>query len=435
MAAMPAVAQIEFAGNSKPVYHEVPATSTGLQHLYVLYSAQGVSMSYTASNDPGNVTWYDFGPEGGGSAIDPMTGINYNGNVSTLPQVIADHGYIIKEGDRSTCIWVVDYSKCRLHLESATVDPESDCGTTVIQINGSGNDIVYYTINGGRRVLDREIKITYNTLEWSADELSWLETSVTETEETFSTSMAVPASLCATTYTIRGDKLLEYWKETKQVTTERYSPKAVAAEVVVNQEERDNDNEQRSEGTAYGGSAPVNITFTAYCTDAVTYKEWQVSDFPEFNNILMTFPQDQVDYTFTDAGTTYWRFYYANSDGSCENYSDPIAVSIGESSLDCPNFFSPGTTEEVNDIWKVSYKSIVEFHCWIYNRWGNLIKEFTDPADGWDGKYNGKLVNAGVYFYVIRAKGSDGKEYKLSGDINILRYKKRELQNAIDDGM
>ena len=190
MAAMPAVAQIEFAGNSKPVYHEVPATSTGLQHLYVLYSAQGVSMSYTASNDPGNVTWYDFGPEGGGSAIDPMTGINYNGNVSTLPQVIADHGYIIKEGDRSTCIWVVDYSKCRLHLESATVDPESDCGTTVIQINGSGNDIVYYTINGGRRVLDREIKITYNTLEWSADELSWHETSVTETEETFSTSMA-----------------------------------------------------------------------------------------------------------------------------------------------------------------------------------------------------------------------------------------------------
>ena len=44
-------------------------------------------------------------------------------------------------------------------------------------------------------------------------------------------------------------------------------------------------------------------------------------------------------------------------------------------------------------------------------------------------------MNAGVYFYVIRAKGSDGKEYKLSGDINILRYKKRELQNAIDDGM
>ena len=38
----------------------------------------------------------------------------------------------------------------------------------------------------------------------------------------------------------------------------------------------------------------------------------------------------------------------------------------------------------------------------------------------------GKLVSAGVYFYVIRATGSDGKKYKLSGDINILRYERRD---------
>ena len=141
----------------------------------------------------------------------------------------------------------------------------------------------------------------------------------------------------------------------------------------------------------------------------------------------MTFSQDEVQYTFEEAGTTYWRFYGANSDGSCEYFGDPIPVNIGESVLICPNFFSPGTTEEVNDVWKVSYKSIVEFHCWIYNRWGNLIKEFTDPSDGWDGTYRGKLVGTGVYFYVIRAKGSDGKEYKLSGDINILHYQRRDI--------
>ena len=34
----------------------------------------------------------------------------------------------------------------------------------------------------------------------------------------------------------------------------------------------------------------------------------------------MNFAQDEVEYTFEDAGTTYWRFYYANSDGSCEDY-------------------------------------------------------------------------------------------------------------------
>ena len=35
----------------------------------------------------------------------------------------------------------------------------------------------------------------------------------------------------------------------------------------------------------------------------------------------------------------------------------------------------------------------------------------------------GKLVPAGVYYYVIKATGADGKKYDLSGDINIVDYK------------
>ena len=51
------------------------------------------------------------------------------------------------------------------------------------------------------------------------------------------------------------------------------------------------------------------------------------------------------------------------------------------------------------------------------------ICSFSDPSMGWDGKYKGKLVPAGVYFYVIKAKGSDDKKYNLSGDINVIKYK------------
>ena len=47
----------------------------------------------------------------------------------------------------------------------------------------------------------------------------------------------------------------------------------------------------------------------------------------------------------------------------------------------------------------------------------------TSPSQGWDGKYKGKLVPAGAYFYVIKAIGADGKKYELSGDINIINYK------------
>lgn len=419
-----AVAQVEFEGNSKPVYVEGQSSNTGSMAVYVLYSAQGVTMKYTANNDPYNVSWQEIVINDLGERVYNDIEVAHNGNVTSLTPVKAGQGYIIKEGDsQTTYLWVIDYSTCRLKLNNAYVDPESDCGTAILHVDGSGPEIKY----DGNKTLDREIKITYYTRVWDDDELMWKEKSVVETERFLKSSIAVPAPYCDTRFTISGDKFLEFWHETESKTTETYQTKAINVEIKAVQEERDNDNEQRTEGGTLGGSAPVNITFTAYCTDAVTFREWQVSDNQDFNYLLMTFSQDEVQYTFEEAGTTYWRFYGANSDGSCEYFGDPIPVNIGESVLICPNFFSPGTTEEVNDVWKVSYKSIVEFHCWIYNRWGNLIKEFTDPSDGWDGTYRGKLVGTGVYFYVIRAKGSDGKEYKLSGDINILHYQRRDI--------
>lgn len=424
LAVTTARAQVEFEGNSKPVYVEGQSSTTGSMAVYVLYSAQGVSMNYTASTDPYNVSWQEIAINDIGERIYNDIDVVHNGNVTTLPQVVADRGYIIKEGDSmTTYLWVIDYSKYRLHISSASVDQQqSDCGTAILHVEGTGPEIRY----DGTKTLDREIKVTYKTLAWNSENSRWDEEDVVETEKSMKNTIAVPAPYWDTKFTVSGDKFLEFWGETESKTTDTYHTKAISVETTAVQEERDIDNEQKTSGSALGGSAPVKITFTAHCTDAVAFKQWQVSDNADFNYILMDFAQDEVEYTFEDAGTTYWRFYYANSDGSCEDYSETYTVNIGESDLVCPNIFSPGTTPEVNDIWKVSYKSIVDFHCWIYNRWGVLIKEFTDPSDGWDGTYRGKLVSAGVYFYVIRATGSDGKKYKLSGDINILRYERRD---------
>ena len=144
----------------------------------------------------------------------------------------------------------------------------------------------------------------------------------------------------------------------------------------------------------------------------------------DFENVILQWNQDEVDYTFNEWGTYYMRYMVANADGSCEAYGDTYTISVKESQLECPNVFSPGSTPGVNDVWKVTYKSLVEFHCWIFNRWGNLVYEYTDPGGGWDGTYHGKLVDTGVYYYVVTALGSDGEKYKRRGDITILRYKK-----------
>ncbi|MDE6062756.1 MAG: T9SS type B sorting domain-containing protein, partial [Duncaniella sp.] len=156
-------------------------------------------------------------------------------------------------------------------------------------------------------------------------------------------------------------------------------------------------------------------------TDAALFKEWQLSRFEDFEDTHLRFQELSFDYTFTEEGTTYVRFMCANADGSCEAYGDVYTVSIGASSLKCPNAFSPNG-DGVNDEWKVSYSSIVSFDCHIFDRYGHEMASFSDPSLGWDGKYKGKLVPSGAYYYVIKARGADGKNYKLSGDINIVNY-------------
>ena len=126
-------------------------------------------------------------------------------------------------------------------------------------------------------------------------------------------------------------------------------------------------------------------------------------------------------YTFTEKGDYTAVATVSNATGECEAVSNSIEIKIAESELQIPNAFSPGTTPGINDEFRVAYKSLVTYKCWIFNRWGVEIFRFSDPAQGWDGKYKGKLVPPGVYYYIIEAKGADNQNYKLKGNINILR--------------
>ena len=162
------------------------------------------------------------------------------------------------------------------------------------------------------------------------------------------------------------------------------------------------------------------ITFSAAVSDAAIFHEWQMSRDPEFSDIYDRYSELVLTHTFDEEGTIYVRFMADNAAGSCAWYSDTYEVSIGASRLLCPNAFSPANEDGVNDIWKVSYTSITSFECNIFNRWGTKMATLTHPSQGWDGKYKGKFVPNGVYFYVIRARGADGKKYNLSGDINII---------------
>jgi gliding motility-associated-like protein len=88
-----------------------------------------------------------------------------------------------------------------------------------------------------------------------------------------------------------------------------------------------------------------------------------------------------------------------------------------------PNSFTPDGDEH-NQTWKASIQGIdkYDFDLFIFNRWGELIWENHDPEIGWDGTYNGKIVQGGMYTWKARVKDlyNDDK-LEFNGSINIMK--------------
>lgn len=185
-------------------------------------------------------------------------------------------------------------------------------------------------------------------------------------------------------------------------------------------------------GTSYSGSAPLTVRFAANAENVGAYTahyEWRFTKEGSSTPYLIRYEED-TEYTFTEAGSSRIELYatFVNRTDTVDYTADywgdaePITVSISESKLDFPNAFSPNG-DGINDIYKAKngYQSIVEFHAYIFNRWGQKLYEWTDPAGGWDGKYHGKDVKQGVYFVLVKAKGADGHNYNIRKDVNLLR--------------
>ena len=171
----------------------------------------------------------------------------------------------------------------------------------------------------------------------------------------------------------------------------------------------------------FSGQAPLSVSFRANPQDVEGLSpvyEWHFRHHGETKDMMVRY-EENTDYTFTKAGKTYVTLY-ANL-GNEERDSSRICVTISESKLLMPNAFTPnGDTH--NDVYKAKeYQSIVEFHAYIFNRWGQKLFEWTNPAEGWDGNFNGSPVKEGVYFVVVKARGADGIVYNIRKDVNLLR--------------
>lgn len=418
MAAISASAQLSVTGTD--VVEIKPEASSGLQKVYVLRDASQGRLEYRAQQG-NSVTVQRFSSLGGGFAED-VPGLKVISDGGSLlhswPAGNDDMGYIITDNGHQTCVWVCNYAATP-YTVTELLPAEHDCDRIRFNLVGSAAEMHYYSVNGRRIELDRGMKLEYYTLVYDRDEKIYRQSLVSHDVSHADGYVSAPAPLCDTEFTLHPGRFGSQWGG-RDAVSPSVTAYAVQAETSAVQTARDADNEQKVENESLGGSAPCEITFTAAVTDAAIYRRWEIATTPDFIDTYLTYDQLEFTHTFTDAGVTYVRFTANNAEGTCEYLGEPYQITIGESRLECPNAFTPGTSEGVNDEWKVSYKSIVSFHCEIFNRWGQKLCTLTDPSQGWDGKYGGKVVGPGVYFYVIKARGADGKDYKLSGDINVI---------------
>ena len=93
-----------------------------------------------------------------------------------------------------------------------------------------------------------------------------------------------------------------------------------------------------------------------------------------------------------------------------------------------PNVFSPNG-DGINDLFMIydgDYEIQEVRYFNIFNRWGEVVFEGRnfqpeDPDFAWDGRFNGEILNPGVYVYVAEVEFIDGIRIIYQGDVTIMK--------------
>ncbi len=108
--------------------------------------------------------------------------------------------------------------------------------------------------------------------------------------------------------------------------------------------------------------------------------------------------------------------------------SDEITVFVDqERPIYIPSAFSPnsdGNNDRFSIFGGASIEKIVSVK--IFDRWGaqvysNSEQTLNDPLEGWNGRFRGKVMDPGVYIYMVEALFIDGKTEMFGGDLTLLK--------------
>lgn len=382
----------------------------------------------------GNVTWYDADGKPVASGTDEI-----------YPD---EGGYYVSDGiTQSTPVYVFLYA-APMSMELSVA---ADCGGTTLTLKGDTKPLTYTRLDGTQGSYARACSIDYNALAWNTEE--WVDSAAT-VASTLRPLFMLPALYGPTSIKLCYDQTVREALGMDSACVEIDVPidsiKAVKMQLMSLATTRGKEGEKSNErnrptsqkliaSSEYSG--PLEVAFYSNPTPAAQFYRWSIYHSSE---LIVTRNDKDIRYTFSEPGS--YRVVCAVNNATCASDSMEVTVAVAESYLAVPNVFTPNGDGK-NDEFRVAYRSLRDFHIWVYNRWGKLVYESTDPAKGWDGNINGRPAAEGAYFYVVRAMGTDADKnasfmmkasynkkklnadesvlgiYQMSGDINLLRGK------------
>ncbi len=154
-------------------------------------------------------------------------------------------------------------------------------------------------------------------------------------------------------------------------------------------------------------------------TDQYTYS-WTPPIFLSSDSVRapFIFPLNSTEYTLT-----------ATNQNGCDALADIFVEVDANRNVYIPNSFSPNEDGRNDDFRVYACRGVTVINSVnIYNRWGGLVSQGenlqANCLDGtilWDGKTGGKLVDLGVYVYVIQVTFLDNFSLTYRGDISVVR--------------
>jgi len=131
-----------------------------------------------------------------------------------------------------------------------------------------------------------------------------------------------------------------------------------------------------------------------------------------------------LKHTYGKEGKYLVRLVMTSKKGCTDFDTVMINAKLPELKLqDLPDIFTPNN-DGINDLYIFTIEDYKEFECTIFNRWGNKVYHWTDPAKGWDGTNIGNLESpSGIYFYVVKVIELNGKKTFKRGTLQLVREK------------